>query len=233
MCAAEEAPVYFDSVADHFTFAVLADGRHFLNGTFEAVKCMARSGGLYDDGLVVFVAADFAVWHCFLLGTVLALPFGLAAEVLFGLVVRCVCGEDGGLDVFGDSKVQGMENTLFPLQSLFARQYAREWVDGWNSHDLNRILDHYADEVVLVSPVALKLLNNGDGTVKGKAALRDYFLRGLQAFPDLRFELVDVLAGVETIVVVYENNVRGGRSAEVMQLNDAGKIRRVWANYSQ
>jgi ketosteroid isomerase-like protein len=126
-----------------------------------------------------------------------------------------------------------MEDTLLPLQSSFARQFAQEWVDGWNSHDLDRILAHYDDEVVLISPVALKLLNNGDGAVQGKAALREYFLRGLRAYPDLRFDLIDVLAGVETIVVVYGNNVRGGKAAEVMQLNAAGRIRRVWANYDQ
>jgi predicted ester cyclase len=77
------------------------------------------------------------------------------------------------------------------------------------------------------------LLNNGDGVVQGKAALREYFLRGTQAFPNRRFDLIDVLWGVETVVVYYGNNVRGSKSAEVMQLSTAGKIRRVWANYDQ
>ncbi len=119
-----------------------------------------------------------------------------------------------------------------PLQASFTREFAQDWVDAWNSHDLERILDHYDDEVLLVSPVALKLLG-GDGTVRGKTALREYFLRGLKAFPDLRFELIDTYWGVETIVVSYVNNVRGNKTAEVMLLNAAGKIRRVWANYDQ
>lgn len=126
-----------------------------------------------------------------------------------------------------------MENPSIPLQPAFARKFAEEWVDAWNSHDLERILDHYDDEVVLISPVALKLLNNGDGVVRGKPALREYFLRGIQAFPNRRFDLIDILWGVETLVVYYGNNVRGSKSAEVMQLSVAGKIRRVWANYDQ
>ncbi len=105
-------------------------------------------------------------------------------------------------------------------------------MNAWNSHDLEKILDHYDDEVVLISPVALKLLNNGDGVVRGKSVLREYFLRGIQAFPNRRFDLIDVLWGVETVVVYYANNVRGSKSAEVMQLA-AGKIRRVWANYDE
>jgi hypothetical protein len=125
-----------------------------------------------------------------------------------------------------------MEDAILPLQASFAREFAQDWVDAWNSHDLERILTHYDDEVLLVSPVALKLLS-GDGTVRGKAALRDYFRRGLETFPDLRFDLIDTLWGTETIVLYYINNVRGSKTAEVMLLNPAGKIRRVWANYDQ
>ena len=125
-----------------------------------------------------------------------------------------------------------MEDAILPLQALFAREFAQDWVDAWNSHDLERILTHYDDQVLLVSPVALKLLG-GDGVVRGKAALREYFLRGLEAFPDLRFNLIETLWGTETIVVYYISNVRGSKTAEVMLLNSAGKIRRVWANYDQ
>jgi hypothetical protein len=125
-----------------------------------------------------------------------------------------------------------MGDAILPLQASFAREFAQDWVDAWNSHDLERILAHYDDEVLLVSPIALKLLS-GDGTVRGKAALRDYFLRGLETFPDLRFDLIDALWGTETIVVYYISNVRGSKTAEVMLLNSAGKIRRVWANYDQ
>jgi ketosteroid isomerase-like protein len=126
-----------------------------------------------------------------------------------------------------------MENFSLPIQAAFARAFAQEWVQKWNSRDLEGILAHYADDVVLLSPIALKLLNNGTGMVQGKAALRDYFLRGLSAYSDLRFELTDVLWGVETIVVYYGNNVRDGKTAEVMQFSPAGKVIRVFANYNK
>jgi predicted ester cyclase len=124
-----------------------------------------------------------------------------------------------------------MEGSMLPLQESFARQFAQEWTDGWNSHDLERILDHYGDDVVLVSPVAMKVI--GNSVVQGKAALRDYFRRGLEAFPNLRFDLSDVLWGIETVVVVYNNNVRNSKTAEVMQLSASGKVRHVWANYDR
>jgi predicted ester cyclase len=71
------------------------------------------------------------------------------------------------------------------------------------------------------------LLKNGNGVVEGKAALREYFRRGLEAFPNLHFDLIDVLWGVETIVIYYANKVRGNKTAEVMQMTLEGKVRRV------
>jgi ketosteroid isomerase-like protein len=73
---------------------------------------------------------------------------------------------------------QNMDPLSFPLQGSFVRQFAEEWVEAWNSHDLDRILAHYDDQVVLTSPVALNLLKNGSGIVEGKAALRNTSLSG-------------------------------------------------------
>jgi hypothetical protein len=119
-----------------------------------------------------------------------------------------------------------------PLQADFVRAFAEEWIAAWNSHDLEVILTHYEEDVELRSPVAVKLLQ-GDGRVRGKASLREYFELGLQAYPHLRFELVETLWGIETIVISYVNNVRGSKTAEVMLMSETGKIRGVWANYNQ
>jgi len=119
---------------------------------------------------------------------------------------------------------------FLPLQPDFVRAFAEEWIAAWNSHDLDFILTHYEDEVELRSPVAQRLLQ-GDGTVRGKVALREYFELGLKAYPHLRFELVETLWGLETIVISYLNNVRGSKTAEVMLIGELGKIRGVWANY--
>jgi hypothetical protein len=126
-----------------------------------------------------------------------------------------------------------MDMNSLTIQAAFAHSFAQDWVESWNSRDLDRILSHYDDDVVLISAVALNLLNNGTGFVQGISALREYFFLGLNAFPNLHFELIDVLWGVETIVVYYGNNVRDGKTAEVMQLNHAGKVCRVWANYNK
>jgi predicted ester cyclase len=104
------------------------------------------------------------------------------------------------------------------------------WVAAWNAHDLDQIMSHYEDAVELTSPVAAKLLVT-DGKVIGKANLREYFRRGLEAYPEINFRLTDVLWGLNSVVLYYTNH-KGTRTAEFMELSKGGKVARVVANYS-
>ena len=106
---------------------------------------------------------------------------------------------------------------------------AEDWVAAWNAHDLDAILSHYDEAIELISPVAARLLGT-DGKVVSKPNLRTYFQRGLEAYPDLRFELMDVLWGLCSVVLYYTNQ-NGTRVAEFMELSPNGKVTRVVANY--
>lgn len=108
---------------------------------------------------------------------------------------------------------------------------ANHWVAAWNAHDLDSIMEHYASEVELTSPIAANLLGIPGGKVAGKESLRAYFQRGLEAYPDLQFRLEDVLWGVNSVVLCYTNQ-KGTRTAEFMELSATGKVARVVANYS-
>lgn len=89
-----------------------------------------------------------------------------------------------------------------------AHELAEHWIQAWNFRDLDEIMSHYEEGVVLVSPIAAKILNNPSGTVTGKEALRKYFLKGLEVYPDLKFELVDVMWGLSSVVLYYINQRR-------------------------
>jgi predicted ester cyclase len=92
-------------------------------------------------------------------------------------------------------------------------------------------MTHYEEAIELTSPVAAQLLGVPDGRVVGMANLRAYIQRGLEAYPELRFELEDVMWGVNSVVLCYKNQ-KGTRSAEFMELSASGKVVRVVANYS-
>jgi len=111
-----------------------------------------------------------------------------------------------------------------------ALKLAEHWVAAWNAHDLEAIMTHYDDAVELTSPVAAQLLGTSDGKAVGKASLRAYFQRGLEAYPDLHFQLADVLCGVNSVVLYYTNQ-KGTRTAEFMELSATGKVVKVVANY--
>ena len=108
---------------------------------------------------------------------------------------------------------------------------ANHWVAAWNDHDLDAIMEHYEDAVELTSPAAAQLLGIPDGRIVGKANLRAYFQRGLDAYPELRFRLEDVLCGVNSVVLYYTNQ-KGTHTGEFLELSAAGKVTRVVANYS-
>jgi hypothetical protein len=112
-----------------------------------------------------------------------------------------------------------------------AWKLANHWVEAWNAHDLDVIMTHYDDAVELISPVAAQLLGIPDGKVVGKANLRAYFQRGLEAYPELHFHLEDVLAGLTSLVLYYKNQ-KGTRTAEYMELSPTGKVTRAMAHYS-
>lgn len=108
---------------------------------------------------------------------------------------------------------------------------ASRWVEAWNVHDLDLIMSHYEEGIELTSPLAAQLLGTPNGTVRGRANLRAYFQRGLETYPDLHFQLEDVLCGLNSVVLYYKNQ-KGTRTAEFMELSVAGKVARVVANYS-
>lgn len=117
------------------------------------------------------------------------------------------------------------------LTQTLAHQFSAQWIQAWNSHNLDEILSHYDEQIVLVSPIAARLLNDPNGIVQGKNALTHYFKKGLEAYPNLHFELMDVMWGISSLVLYYVNQ-NGIQSGEWMELNAAGKVIKVIAHYN-
>ena len=115
------------------------------------------------------------------------------------------------------------------IDKTFASHFATDWIDSWNKHDLKRVLSHYTDDFEMSSPVIIKVAGEPSGTLKGKVAVEAYWAKALQLVPNLHFELVATLVGVNTITLYY-NGVRGP-SAEVFHFNGDGKISKAYAHY--
>jgi ketosteroid isomerase-like protein len=115
----------------------------------------------------------------------------------------------------------------------FATAFARGWVEAWNAHGLEKILSHYSEDFIIESPMALKLYPQSGGTVVGKNEVRKYWTIGLQQSPDLKFDLLDVLVGVNSIALYLFNSASNKKSVEVMSFNDQLKVHRAIVNFSE
>jgi ketosteroid isomerase-like protein len=106
----------------------------------------------------------------------------------------------------------------------------RTWVDAWNSHDLERVLSLYAEDIEMTSDRIPALGFAACGTLRGKESLRAYWSKALTLIPNLHFTLIDTYVSPDSVVVFYENE-RGKKICEYLRLNAEGCIIQGSANH--
>lgn len=102
-----------------------------------------------------------------------------------------------------------------------AHEFAKSWEAGWNSHDLDQIMQHYSDDIVFRSRKAVPL--TGEGEIFGKVALRHYWSLALAKQPNLRFSVLDVFEGHQMMVITYSNH-NGVKAAETLYFDEEGRV---------
>jgi ketosteroid isomerase-like protein len=112
-----------------------------------------------------------------------------------------------------------------------AWELAQDWIEAWNKHDLDRIMNHYADEIVFWSPTIVARWGIPSGKLEGKEPLRQHFQRGL-ASPNLHFELITVLLGVDGYSMLYRRET-GATVVEAVTENENGKAQYVRVYYGE
>jgi len=109
------------------------------------------------------------------------------------------------------------------IDRTWATEFAKEWIDAWNSHDLDRILSHYVEDFEMSSPLIIERNFSTIGLLRGKAAVREYWAIGLAAVPPIQFELIDVHVGVNSIGILYRSIGRR-RVIEMLTFNDQREV---------
>ncbi len=113
----------------------------------------------------------------------------------------------------------------------FAKKFSEEWIAAWNCHDIEKIISHYAAELEFKSPLIVARYDDPDGTIYSREKLREYFLIGLTNNPALVFKLKQLLLGVNSLTLYYQN-ARGGETAECFEFNQNNKVIRSVSCYS-
>ena len=73
------------------------------------------------------------------------------------------------------------------------------------------------------SPFILERLGRENGILKGKAAVAEYWKPGMSRDPPLKFELIDVLAGINHLTI-YDRSVGGNLVAETLTFDSSLKV---------
>lgn len=115
----------------------------------------------------------------------------------------------------------------------FAAAFAKNWVEAWNAHDLERILSHYSEDFTIESPMAVTLYPQSGGTVVGKNEVRQYWKIGLEKSPNLNFNLLEVLVGVNSLALSLFNTTSNKKSVEVMSFNGEEKVFKALVCFSE
>ena len=49
-----------------------------------------------------------------------------------------------------------------------ALEFARKWVDAWNAHDVDRVLEHFTEDAEFYSPFIVTIAKEPTGRLVGK-----------------------------------------------------------------
>ena len=101
-----------------------------------------------------------------------------------------------------------------------------EWLDAWNAHDAQRVVEHFHDDVVIRSPLAARWRPDSKGTLRGKDDVLSYYRDGLAGSPGLRFSLVEVCRGIDEIAIVYRTD-QDTLVVESLRFGDDGLVHEV------
>jgi ketosteroid isomerase-like protein len=109
--------------------------------------------------------------------------------------------------------------------------YVKRWVAAFESKDLDRVLAFYTNDVIFHSPLIARLSHDPSGTVQGKAALRAYVKKGFEVFDHIKFTVLDVLRGVDSIAIHYKG-ITGTHVIEVLFFDKDGMVRESYVHYA-
>ena len=114
-----------------------------------------------------------------------------------------------------------------------AIEYARRWSEAWNRRDIDAVLEHFEEDVVFSSPRALQVV--GVPTVRGKAALGDYWRASQRRIDSMRFTVQRVIWDPQSseLSIIYDREVNGqhDRASEVLYFGKSARVARGEAFY--
>jgi len=107
------------------------------------------------------------------------------------------------------------------------RSIAFRWFAAFNAHDLEALLELYAEGAQHFSPKLKVRHPETEGLIRGKEALRRWWREAFGRLPSLRYEVVKLTADEEQVFMEYIRHVQGEadlRVGEVLEVSDGAIV---------
>ncbi|RDC64198.1 hypothetical protein AHMF7616_02810 [Adhaeribacter pallidiroseus] len=94
------------------------------------------------------------------------------------------------------------------------------------------MLAHYTADFVIETPLALLLVDESNGRLASKEAVKAYWEMGLKKIPNLEFKILNVLTGINALTIYYLNKATNQKAAEILFFNEDRKVCKAFVHYS-
>ncbi len=129
-------------------------------------------------------------------------------------------------EISGSYKYRNCTRKNFKNLTTDNYNIAKKWLNAFNEHNLDQLIDLYDDNAIHFSP-KLKLHHpETKGEITGKAALRAWWLDAFERLPQLLYKEKTLTADNEKVFIEYVRIVPGEENmnvAEILEIKD-GKI---------
>ena len=102
-------------------------------------------------------------------------------------------------------------------------EIAKQWLQAFNDHNLEKLLSLYDDHAEHYSPKLKARQPETKGIIKGKAALRNWWQDAFNRLPDLAYHEKTITADSDRAFMEYTRVVSGEDNmvvAEVLEINN-------------
>ena len=104
------------------------------------------------------------------------------------------------------------------MSSTDLKNSAIFWFKAFNEHDLESLLDLYADNAEHFSPKLKLRAPETKGLIQGKAALRNWWKDCFERLPTLQYEVQKLTADSEQVFMEYIRKVEGEEDLKVSEV---------------
>lgn len=102
-------------------------------------------------------------------------------------------------------------------------QIAKQWLQAFNEHDLEKLLALYDENAIHFSPKLKIRKPETKGLIKGKSAMRLWWQDALERLPQLNYQEKNITADDESVFMEYLRIVPGEEDmnvAEVLEISN-------------